>query len=255
MKKSAFILSVSLASCLLTTQAAFLSYTLPGISDFDAWDDLSISNPQVASASPAFPGFPGSTAWSEAIDSLLTQGTPVTTDDDPTGDATFNKLSGNGYPASTSIYASPFPPAGTFTVQDTTPVANLEQVIFQIEIGNGSAGWLAADPTLTVNGGSTTVPLFDSGTVSSVFDPAGPFGPVTVNTLAYQWDLSSIAGPISDFNVTYTVDGTRTTAYQLQLDQGDTFSAQMIPEPSSILLIVIALGAGLILKFRRCVQV
>ena len=110
----------------LTPAAAFLSYSIPGVSDFDAWDDLSVSNPQVAAVNAAnggqgepgaFPGFSnGGELWPEPIESVLTQGTSSTTDDDPTGDAVFDKVSGNGYPAGSSIYGMPFPPAGTFRV-------------------------------------------------------------------------------------------------------------------------------------------
>ncbi len=243
--KNSVLAAAASVGLLSTSSAAFINYNLPGTSDFDAWDDLSVSNPQVATVNAAnggqggagaFPGFGnGGDLWPEAIDSVLTQGTTTTTDDDPTGDATFDKVSGNGYPAGSSIYGMPFPPAGTFTVADATPVADLEQVIFQIEVGSGSAGWLNGDPTLTVNTGSgaTTVSLFDSGTVSSVFDPNGPFGPVTVNTFAYQWDLSTIVGTITDFNVDYTLDGTSAQIYQMQMDQGNTFSAQAVPEPAT----------------------
>jgi len=243
-----------------TASAAFLSYSLPGISDFDAWDDLSISNPQVADVNAAaggqgepgaFPGFSnGGELWPEPIESVLTQGTSSTTDDDPTGDAVFDKVSGNGYPAGSSIYGMPFPPAGTFSVSDTTPVSNLEQVIFQVEVGSGSAGWLAADPTLTVNG-STSVSLFDSGTVSSVFDPNGSFGSVTVNTFAYQWDLSTITGPINSFDVQYTLDGTSAQIYAMQLDQGDTFAAQAVPEPGAFAAVAGILALGLVALRRR----
>ena len=256
-KTIATIATVS-AGLITTSNAALINYSLPGNSDFDAWEDLSVSNPQVAAVNDAaggqgepgaFPGFSnGGDPWPEAIESVLTQGTTATADD-ATGDATFDKISDNGYPAGSSIYGMPFGTTGTFTVADSTPVADLEQVIFQIEVGSGSAGWLNGDPTLTVNTGSgaTTVSLFDFGTVSSVSDPDGDFGPVTVNTFAYQWDLSAISGTITDFNVDYTLDGTSAQIYRMQLDQGDSFTAQAVPEPSIALLG----GLGLLTLLRR----
>jgi len=249
MKRHTMLMAAASLGLASTSFAALTNYTLPGTSDLDGWDNLTVSNPQVV-ANGSFPGFPGSGPWPEPIESVLTRGTPTASDDDPTGDATFDKVLGNGYPAGSSIYASPFEPAGTFTVADDTPVADLEQVIFQIEVGEGSDGFLDGDPTLTVNG-STSVALDDSGILSSVFDPDGDFGPLTINTLAYQWDLSSLPGPITDFNVDYTLAGTSVQIYEMQLDQGDSFSAQVVPEPSAFAAIAGLIVLGLVASRRR----
>lgn len=234
-------ISLTAAALFAGASSAFglIGPVLPGTTDFDGWDNLSITNPQVASTTAPFPfpGFPGAAPWPTAIDSVLTQGTTDIADDDPTGDAGFIKTAGNGYPASTTIYSSPFA-NGTYSVSDTTPVPGLETVLFQIEIGEGSAGFLDATPTLTVNG-TTAVPLFEGG-VQSIVDAPNPFsGPgasdATLNlaTLGYQWDVSGL-GPISSFDVAFTTAGTSTTIFQLQLDQGDTFAAVSgIPEPTS----------------------
>lgn len=230
---------IAIAGSAAVASAQFSSPNLPGNTDFDGWDNLTRSNPQIANANPPFPGFiEAANPWPEAIESVLTQGTADPSDDDLTGDAAFDKLSGFGYPAGVSIYASPFG-NGTFSVADATPISDLETVVFQIQIGSGSAGWLESDPTLIING-STAVPLFDSGTFSSEFDPDGPFGALTINVFAYQWDVSGL-GPITDFDVQFTTAGTSTTIFGLQLDQGDQFAAVEVPAPGAVALL--GLGA------------
>ncbi len=218
-----------------TADAAFLTPSLPGTTDFDGWDDLTVSNPQVAAAIPPFVGFPGAAPWPEPIESHVAG----------SGDATFDKTAGNGYPATSSIYTSPFS-NGSFSVADSTPVAGIETVMFQIQIGAGSAGYLDGNPTLTLNG-STLVPLADSAVISSgiINDPG--FGPIDVGTLAYQWDLTGL-GPVTSFDVEFTTDGTSSTIYALQLDQGSEFVAA-VPEPSS--LVLLGLGAVVLFVWRR----
>ncbi|MEM9788944.1 MAG: PEP-CTERM sorting domain-containing protein [Planctomycetota bacterium] len=242
------LLTTAAGAFVAGTAYGFIDPALSGTTDLDAWDNLTISNPQIDAASPAFPSFPGSTPWPEPIESVLTQGTATTTDDDPTGDATFDKTAGFGYPASISIYSSPFG-NGSYAVSDATPVTGLELVFFQIEIGEGSGGFLDGDPTLTVNG-STVVPLFDSGLVDLVTAP-NPFlggAILPIATLGYLWDVSGL-GPITEFDVAFTTAGTSTTIIGLQLDQGSEFEAFAIPEPASLALF--GLGAALMLPRRR----
>ncbi|MEM9366167.1 MAG: PEP-CTERM sorting domain-containing protein [Planctomycetota bacterium] len=228
---SAISLVTATAAQAQTAEAQFFDVGafLSGTTDFDGWDDLSVNNPNIGGA-----GYPGFTTaalpWPAPIDSYLTNNTfPDTSDDDVTGDAQFNKTSGFGYPASSTIYSTPFA-NGTYTVTDSTPLAGLETVVFQAEIGSGSAGWLAGTPTLTVNG-STVAPLAAAGTVDVNFDPAGPFGPLSRNTFLYQWDVSGL-GTINDFAVDFGLAGTSATIWALQLDQGSTFA--QVPEPSSV---------------------
>lgn len=225
----------ALAPLLATpSQAAIIAHVLPGNSDFDAWDDLTASNPQV-SANGTFPTIATVTApWPEAIASQVPG----------SGDATFNKAAGGGYPAGANIYTG-FATGGSFVISDTTPVANLETVVVQLDIGQGSGDFLAGDPVLTING-FDVIPLFSSGLAGS--GPRPGFGvPIEVGSFGYQWDLRG-AGTVSSFEVTFTTDGTSSTIWGAQLDQGDQFTAVPVPEPSSALLLPLA---GLALLRRR----
>jgi hypothetical protein len=219
--------------------AAFITPGFAGNTQFDGWANLSVTHPDVAGA--GFPSFPGATPWPNPIGSEVAG----------SGDATFNKVSGLGYPAGFSIYASPFG-NGVFTVNDSTVVANIETVLFQIEIGSGSLPQtLSADPTLTING-TTHVGLFSSAVLSSGIQNTG-FGPVNVDTLAFQWDLRGL-GSITSIAVGFAPAGTSTTITKLQLDQSDTFSAAVapVPVPAAIWLLGSALvGATGIARRRR----
>ena len=100
MKTKHIILTAGLFPAALL-QANIASLALPGASEFDAWENLSNTNAQVAAAdaSPSttddFPGFPGSGPWPTAI---------VPDGAGSAGNAGFNKVSGNGYPGSEAIY-------------------------------------------------------------------------------------------------------------------------------------------------------
>ncbi len=228
------VLIAAASFCLSTAaHAQFLDPNLPGLTQYDGWENLTITNPQIAGA--GFPGFPGSAPWPEAIES----------DAAGSADATFDKTSGFGYPAGSSIYSSPFG-NGTYNISDDTPLGSLDTIVFQIQIGSGSAGWLDSDPTLTING-SQTVSLFKDGTISNVFDPDGPFGAIDLAVLGYQWDVRGL-GPITSFDIDFTTAGTSTTIYAMQLDQSSQFRGVAVPEPATSAGLILA---GAITLFAR----
>ena len=102
----------------LAEGAVLLDPELPGTTAYDGWEDLTTAN------HPGYPTFPGSEAWP----------TPIAADDPASdGGAKLDKLAGNGYPASASIYA-PFV-VSTFGIADESALIGLETVVFQIEIG------------------------------------------------------------------------------------------------------------------------
>ncbi len=220
-------LSVVLCSGILactTARADFLDASLGGDTQTDGWENLTAAN------NPGYGSFPGAASWPAPIGSNAAG----------SGDAEFNKISGNGYPAGSSVYA-PFTNT-VFRISDNTAVANLETVVFQIQIGTAYGLDLTSAPTLSYNGGSQALTATFSQLVSSVAN--GDFGgsPTNLNTLAYQWDLSSVSEEITSFAIDWTV-ASHTQTYALQMDQGSVMSQLVaVPEPGTY-----AIAGGLLL--------
>lgn len=235
---------VAILSFSLNAQAEFINPSLPGTTQQDDWKVLTAGN---------YPGYPDAflaTPWSTPI----TANTP--------GSAALNKTSGTGSPFHSSLYSGGFNSTpntfgGGFVLSDSAPVAGLETVLFQIEIGEafGFDFWNEAFPTLSYNEGTQALvaPIF--ALISSEF--AGTFPnpeggedlPIFINTWGFQWDLSGISEPITSFEINWSVVQHSQT-YDLQLNQGDTF-AMAIPEPSSLALLIGALGVGGFFAVRR----
>lgn len=225
-----------------------------GSSSFDGWNNLN------SATFSGYGGFPGNSPWPAPIGSNV----------GGSADADLNRVAGSptgGGPflSSSSIYFGNFAQVanalgGTLRVSDNTPLASLQTLIFQIQIGE-VLGYDFFDPTgrpaLKVNGSATVVnPLF-SGVVdrfqSGVFtSPAtGLDEPVYVNTWGYQWDVSAF-GPISSFTIDFS-GVTHAQIYELQLDQSSQlFATALIPEPSVVpLILTAALGALACRRNRR----
>jgi hypothetical protein len=202
-----------------------------GSSGTDAWVNVNSVN------FSGYGGFPGSSVWPA----------PIGSNGIGSGDADLSRVAGSptgGGPflSSTSIYFGNFaqvPNAlgGTLRVSDSTPLANLKTLVFQIQIGEATGYDLYSAPALKINGGSSVVnPLFSgilnrfqSGTYPS---PAtGLDEPVYVNTRGYQWDVSSL-GTVTSFAIDFS-GVTHSQIYGLQLDQSSSvFSTAVIPEPN-----------------------
>ncbi|MEM1166149.1 MAG: hypothetical protein AAGI30_07645 [Planctomycetota bacterium] len=267
---------LTLAGAALFAGAGHANFLDPGFSgntDFDAWDNLTITNPQIAAADPAFPSFSGSTSpWPEGIESALTgiqtvindNGTPgdplddfeedIVVVTDETGDAVFDRVAGtSGYPAGASIYNS-FG-TGTYTVSDTNVLPGLETVLFQIELGAGVENFFGpegtqvpgffspttggGEPVLNFNGGSQELaPVYEDSFAGprafSVPIPGIPGG--TTIIFAFQWDLAGL-GPISSYEIVWTTIEFG-TSYAIQLDSSSTFS--LVPTPGAVSLLAVA---------------
>ena len=144
------------------------------------------------------------------------------------------------------MYGSPHAPLDI----PATPLADLENLVLQIQIGEAS-GWDFFNdvlPALSINGGSAIAPTltqlleqFDSGTFEG---PNGP-EPVFINTYLLQWDLTG-AGSIDDLSIAF--NGVQhAQAYQLRLDQSDVYAP--VPEPGTLLLT--AVGLSVLASVRR----
>lgn len=238
------LLAAAIVGLLATaSQAEVIDPGLAGVTQYDGWDNLTGGN------FPGYGSFPGSSPWPA----------PIGSNQPGSGDATFNKTSGNGYPAGGSIYVGGFSSTpntlgGSFSVAETSTVAGLETVVFQIEIGEafGYDLFNHASPTLSYNGGAqalTAAPVLVEQIQNGTFtNPVtGQPEPVYLNTWLFQWDLSGVVDPISSFSVSFSAVQ-HAQIYALRLDQSDTL--RLVPEPASLGLM--GLGASaLALAFRR----
>ncbi len=217
-----------------------------GTSSFDGWNNLNTAT------FSGYGTFPGNGAWPAPIGSNATG----------SADANLNRVAGSptgGGPflSSSSIYfgnraqiANAL--GGTLRVSDTTPLAGLQTLIFQIQIGE-VLGYDFYDPTgspaLKLNGSAVAVTPSFSGVLDRYQDgvftspETGVDEPVYVNTWGYQWDVSTF-GPISSFTIDFS-GVTHAQIYELQLDQSSQlFAAALIPEPSVGSLLLAAALAG-----------
>jgi hypothetical protein len=162
-------------------------------------------------------------------------------------DADLNRVAGSptgGGPilSSSAIYFMGFDPlpnamGGTLRVTDSTPLANLKTLVFQIQIGEATGYDLYSAPALKINGGSSVVnPLF-SGILNRFQNDTftnpetGLEEPIYVNTRGYQWDVSSL-GTVTSIAIDFS-GVTHSQIYGLQLDQSSSvFSAALVPEPN-----------------------
>lgn len=210
----------------------FLLVNLPGNTEYEGWSGLTSAN------NPGYPGFADPSPWPDPI---------FANETGSAGNAGLDKISGPGNPAGGSIYT--FAAPSTFEVVNNDPLAGLETVVFQIDMGNGSNGnLLDAAPVLNLNGGSQALAADFSliGTGNFAFtNPTDPSDSGSTTLLAYQWDLSTWSGSISSYQIVWTIHD-HSTIYAMQLNSGDQF-AQVVPEPGAALLLML----GLPLLFRR----
>lgn len=176
-----------------------------------------------------------------------------------------NGTGGGPYLASASVYHGGFSsavnnPGGTLGVTIPSPIADLQTLVFQIQIGeawtydfyNGVLPVLSyTTASGTVNNVaanfSNIINQISNGTVSM---PSG-VEPLYTNTYALQWDLSDVVDPISSLNISF--QGVQhSQIYGMRLDQGsDSFSGinlVSVPEPASAAL---GLVGAFALVFRR----
>jgi hypothetical protein len=222
-----------------------------GSSSSDTWVNVNSAN------FFGYGGFPGNSPWPAPIGSNGTG----------SGDADLSRVAGSptgGGPflSSSSIYFgnySQVPNAlgGTLRVSDSTPLANLKTLVFQIQIGEATGYDLYGAPALKINGGSSIVnPLF-SGILNryqsgTFFSPVTELDePVYVNTRGYQWDVSSL-GAVTSFAIDFS-GVTHSQIYGLKLDQSSSvFSAALVPEPN-VGGLVLAAACFFLIRRRACV--
>ncbi|MGY1490667.1 PEP-CTERM sorting domain-containing protein [Methylobacillus pratensis] len=289
-----------------------VSKTLAGNSKDNGWYNFGIG-PQtvvvdgVTTSLPGNPGYPGATsssaAWPNPITSQVNNGNAAyfnkVANNNGTGglskfnaDGTRNSTTWGGsgfgpYPAGGSLYALSFSnnynaKGGTLAVFDPTPVNNLANVVFQVEIGSangydfyqpslaGTSTWgdaanrqigalenIEYSPILNLTFADNTTAsitanwaeLTAQGYNGSIEMPTGPGGelvdePIYINLYAFQWDLSSYSD-ITAFNITFDVVEHSQT-YATRLTQSDVFNQVVavaaVPEPETYAMLLAGLG-------------
>ncbi|WOO42643.1 hypothetical protein [Rubellicoccus peritrichatus] len=211
------ITSITAISLLALTNYAIgaLDVTLSGNSATANWADLTAAN------------YPTSAGYNNFMTNTAGWTTPISAD---AGSATLDKVAGTGgYPATASIYN--FTAEGSLVISNSSPLSGLETLIVQVDLG----GLFTSNPVLNYNGGSQALVADFSAITTGDFsfvNPSAPGPPAPTSNFAFQWDLSGVVNPITSYEVAWTTDE-HVTTFGIQLDTGDTFSGQAIPEPST----------------------
>lgn len=206
---------------------AAVTVSLPGESARAGWDQLTNANFGPAAGFPTY----GTKhlPWPTQIAPNVA-GTTAT--------ASFSKLSGSGYFASSSIYDGGSP--GLYSIAGSS-VVPFETIVLQLDVGTP----IGVLPTLNFNGGSQALAadfeFVSDGDYETFNLVTGESGP-TINR-AFQWDLSGFDEEIVSYEISWgSVSDDHFTQYAFDLTVGDTF-AQAIPEPTSAVLAALGLAA------------
>ena len=221
-------------SCLLAGSAtASVTFTLPGNTESEGWDGLTSTN---YGSAAGFPGYPtAGNAWPHAITPNVAGSAQG---------ATFNKASGSGYFATSSLYDAGF--GGLYQVADSSPMGALANIVIQIDAGTA----ISISPTLSYNGGTQALAPNDFAVLEG--DYLSGFGGPPAPTLnhVYQWDTTALG--ITSYEITWgSVDNDHLTQYELRLTTSDQF-VQVVPEASVMILLSLVPFAACIRRRRPC---
>lgn len=230
---------------ILLTSSSFaqivdVNFSGGGSTSYSAWSNVNSFNYF------GYGSFPGNQPWPAPIEA--NEGSPIPTLNRIAGSPT----GGGPFLASESIYFGSFaqvPNAlgGTLRILDELPLFDFKTLVFQIQIGE-AIGFDFYQPTgfpkLSINDGTSVnatytnlVNRYQNGVFPS--PETGEDEPVYVNTWAYQWNVSTPA-VFDNYNIDFS-GVTHAQIYALRLDSTSVLqSAPVIPEPSTLSLLVIA---------------
>lgn len=237
MKKNLIRILLAAAFCQAGTQAAIVNIPMGGTTSTDEWTETALT------AGSGYPGFPGNEPWPSGITANVGGGATLI--------KTGNGVGGGPFPAGSGIYfggysAEPNTFGGSLGVQDLTPLAGVQTIIFQIEIGESLGYDFVSPPMLSINGGGPITPtyssLFDQQQIG-IFDApvVGPT-PLFLNSYAFQWDVREFSA--SNFQIDFsavqhaTISGLRVDQSTIAYD--DSILPAPIPEPSAWALLGIS---------------
>lgn len=230
-----FLASIALS---LHSTAAPISLNLAGTTDYDGWQNLTLSGGYSGAGFPGMAPWPTTGAWSTYTynpgSGSVTVGA-IGSDMAGSGDALLYKISngtgGGPYPAGASIYfggtsGDANVNGGTLGIVDTTPLAGLRTLAFQVEIGEafGYDFYNHTLPTLTY---TTELGTFEleatySDLISQIYSgdimmPTG-YEDIYKNTWGVQFDLSGVEESILSYTLSFT-GVQHAQLYSMQLDQ------------------------------------
>ncbi|QIF04051.1 PEP-CTERM sorting domain-containing protein [Roseimicrobium sp. ORNL1] len=225
-------------------QASPVSLSLLGTTTYDGWINLSAAGGYTGVS------FPGSGAW-PTTGGNWTAYNPgsgnvgaIGSNTAGSGDALLYKVSngagGGPYPAGGSIYFGGFSGdpninGGTLGVVDTTPLAGVKTIAFQLDIGEASGYDLFNDvlPKLvyTTSLGTFEMTATYSDRISQIYTgdilmPTG-YEDIYRNTWGVQFNLDGVTDPILSYEVQFT-GVQHAQAYAMQLDTSNVLHATNI---------------------------
>jgi len=232
------------------SQITNINFTGGGTTSYSAWFNLTSFD------YPGYGSFPGNQPWPAPI--VATDGSVNSSLNRIAGSPT----GGGPYLASEAIYFGNFaqvPNAlgGTLRLSNSAGITNLKTLLFQVQIGEVT-GYDFFEPTgfpkLTLNGViynatfTNLVNRYQNGVFPS--PETGLDEPVYVNTWAFQYNLTN-----NGFD-TYYIDFSAVThsqVYALRWDGTSVLQGQVIPEPSTLGLLVLAAAgaAGYIVRRKK----
>jgi len=236
-------------------QSAIVAVTMDGNSSGDTWSEGYVTSANFT----GYGSFPGNSPWPGAI--LSEQGGS----DAAALSKVANGASGGPYVGGGSIYfggMSPIPNTngGTLKVQDASPLVNVANVLFQVNIGQ-AYGYdffnnTLPQLTITYSGGTTVVSPFATGILNQqsngTFTTPDGVEELFNTTYGLQWNLASYTD-ITNLEIQFNAVQ-HAQVYGLSLHQSDVFEsntlASLVPEPSHGLLCLTGL-CTLIMRRRR----
>lgn len=243
------ILSLLLVSN-LKSQIVDINFTGGGTTNYSAWSNLTSFN------YPGYGFFPGNQNWPAPI--TATEGSLNMSLSRISGSPT----GGGPFPASEAIYFGNFaqvPNAlgGTLRLSNSLGITNLRTVLLQVQIGEATGFDFfepSGFPKLTLNSTvynatyTNLVNRYQNGTFPS--PETGKDEPVYVNTWAYQYNLTN--NGFDNYYIDFS-GVTHSQVYALRWDETSVLQGQVIPEPSTLgLLILAAAGtAGYVIRRRK----
>ncbi|WP_309385292.1 hypothetical protein [Cerasicoccus frondis] len=211
----------ALISVVPTVANAVLNPGFAGTTESAAWYDLNRDNPLLSEANGYNHNYQTPTlGWAQPLADMT-----------GTTSATLDKITGTDlYVAGGGLFS--FSGDGTLFVSDASPIANLQTILFQVDINNvvGTESFVSV-PTLFLNGSTDPIAADFTDSIS------GGLSFAEDSTLfLFQWDLSD-AGPISSYEIDWTT-GAYYYNYEISVDTSDTaYTAMTVPEPQTYAMI------------------